>query len=157
MHEIAVSILAENPERLAILQQRLESTRACHIVFAHSSFPASGADAVVRRLQDAHTEVVLVDIDPQGVRLAMHAIEAVHANVATASVFAVGVMNDPSVIVAAMRAGAREYLERDAAADSFGDALKRFSELTAKSRPSAGRARLISVPNGQRGGGATTV
>jgi len=157
MHEIAVSILAENPERLATLQQRLESTRACHIVFAHSSFPSSGSDPVIRRLQDAHTEVVFVDIDPQGVRLAMHAIETCHANVATASVFAVGVMNDPSVIVAAMRAGAREYLERDAIADSFGDALRRFSEVTAKSRTSAARARIIAVTNAKGGAGATTV
>jgi len=55
--------------------------------------------------------------------------------------------------VAAMRAGAREYLERDAVADSFGDALRRFSEVTAKSRTSAGRARIIAVTNAKGGAG----
>ncbi len=156
MHGIAVSILAENPERLAVLQQRIESTQAGHVVFAQASFPASMSDSAIRRIQDSHTEIVLLDIDPHVSGRAIQAIELIHTNV-NASVFAVGALNDSAVIVAAMRAGAREYLERDAAAESFADALKRFAASSAKARASSWRARILAVTNAKGGAGATTV
>jgi pilus assembly protein CpaE len=157
MHAIGVSILSESPERLAVLQQRIENAQLGRVVFAHSIFPANAADPAIRRMQDLRTEVVLVDIGARESGRAMHAIELIHTNVANASVFAAGAMNDPAVIVAAMRAGAREYLERDAAADSFSDALRRFAASSAKARASSGRARILAVANAKGGAGATTV
>lgn len=127
------------------------------VVLAHAGFPAGPADPAVRRIQDLHAEVVIVDVDPQGPRLAMQAIELIHANASSASVFAAGTMNDPSVIVAAMRAGAREYLERDAASESFADALKRFAIASSKLRSLSSRARILAVANAKGGAGATTV
>ncbi len=157
MHAIGVSILSESPERLAILQQRIESTQLGRVVFTHSTFPVNASDPAIRRMQDLRTEIVLVDIGSHQTGRAMQAIEFIHANVANASVFAAGVMNDPTVIVSAMRAGAREYLERDAAAESFSDALRRFAATTAKARASSGRARILAVANAKGGAGATTV
>jgi pilus assembly protein CpaE len=157
MNSIAVGILSESPERLAVLQQRIESTQLGRVVFTHSNFPTSAADPAIRRMQDLRAEIVLVDISFHETGRAMQAIEIIHANVANASVFAAGSMNDPSVIVAAMRAGAREYLERDAASDSFAEALKRFSATSAKARASSGRARILAVINAKGGAGATTV
>lgn len=157
MHAIAVSIFSENPERLAVLQQRIESTQMGRVVFTHSSFPADGADSAIRRVQDLRSEVVLVDITSHETGRAMRAIELLHTNVANASVFAAGAMHDPSVIVAAMRAGAREYLERDAGTESFADALRRFAATSAKARTSVGRARILAVINAKGGAGATTV
>src|SRR5207249_9250111 len=60
-------------------------------------------------------------------------------------------------IVAAMRAGAREYLERDATTENFADAFRRFAELNAKARASSGRARILAITNAKGGAGATTV
>jgi pilus assembly protein CpaE len=157
MHAIAVSIFSENPERLAVLQQRIESTQLARVVFAHPAFPTGPADPALRRIQDSRAEIVLVDIDPQGVRLAIQAIELLHANASGASVFSAGAMTDPAVIVAAMRAGAREYLERNAGMESFVDALKRFAESSAKTRGSSTRARILAVTNAKGGAGATTV
>jgi pilus assembly protein CpaE len=157
MYAIAVCILSENPERLVLLQQRLESAQSARIAFGHSTFPAGSGDPIIRRLQDSRAEVVLVDIDPQSSSPAMHAIELVHANVANAAVFAVGAMQDPAVIVSAMRAGAREYLERDATTEAFADAIGRFVSLNTKARSSAPRARIIAVSNAKGGAGATTV
>lgn len=157
MYSIAVGIFSENPERLLVLQQRIESTQLARVIFAHSGFPAGPTDPAVRRIQDLHADIVLVDVDPQGPRLAMQAIEQIHSNSGSASIFAVGTMNDPSVIVAAMRAGAREYLERDAAAESFTDALKRYSIASSKVRSASNRARILVVSNAKGGAGATTV
>jgi pilus assembly protein CpaE len=157
MYSITVGIFSENPERLSVLQQRVESTQMARVVLAHSGFPAGPADPTVRRIQDLHADIVLVDVDPQGPRLAMQAIELIHINARSASIFAAGTMNDPSVIVAAMRAGAREYLERDAPAESFADALKRFAIASSKLRSSSSRARILAVTNAKGGAGATTV
>jgi pilus assembly protein CpaE len=157
MHRIAVGIFSENPERLTVLQQRIESTQSGRIVFAHSAFPSSASDPIIRKIQESQAEIVLVDIEPQASARAMHAIELIHANVANVSLFAAGALNDPSMIVSAMRAGAREYLERDAATESFADALNRFAALNANTRTSSGRARILTVTNAKGGAGATTV
>src|SRR5258708_29899429 len=153
MNAIAVGILSESPDRLGVLQQRVESSQLGRVVFTHSNFPINAADPAIRRIQDLRAEIVLVDISSHDIGRAMQAVELIHANIANASVFAAGAMSDPAVIVAAMRAGAREYLERDAASDSFSEALNRFASTSAKARPSSGRARILAVltPKGSAG------
>lgn len=127
------------------------------VVLANLGFPASAADSAVRRLQDSHADIVVVDVDPQGPRLAMQAIELLHSQVSASSIFAVGTMIDPSVIVASMRAGAREYLEHEASSESFADAFKRYALATSKLRASSSRARILAVVNAKGGAGTTTV
>ena len=126
MHGIAVTLLTEDKERLMVLQQRLESTQMGRNVFGHVGFPASPTDAILRQIQDVHADVVLVDIDPQNIQRAMHAIELIHSNTSEIVIFAVGPMTDPGTIVSAMRAGAREYMERNATPESMVDAFTRF-------------------------------
>ena len=122
MHGIAVTLLTEDKERLMVLQQRLESTQMGRNVFGHVGFPTSPTDAILRQIQDVHADVVLVDIDPQNIQRAMHAIELIHSNTSEIVIFAVGPMTDPGTIVSAMRAGAREYMERNATPESMVDA-----------------------------------
>jgi pilus assembly protein CpaE len=157
MHGISIAILSDHPERLALLQQRVEATQLGRVVLAHPGFPVSGADTAIRRMQDSRTEVVVVDVGAKDPGRAMLAIELVQANVANVAVFAVGAMSDPTVIVAAMRAGAREYIEREAASEAFSDALRRFAASASKARASAGRARILAVCNAKGGAGSTTV
>ena len=157
MHEISVGVISENSERLILLQRRIEATQLGHVVFAHGNFPLSATDAGIRRMQDLHTEIVLIDIAARDISRAMQAVELIHGNVANCAVFAVGAMNDPAVIVAAMRAGAREYLEQDAPTEAFTDALRRFNASTTKARASLGRARILAIANAKGGAGATTV
>ncbi|HXY14111.1 MAG TPA: AAA family ATPase [Terriglobales bacterium] len=157
MHGIAVTLLTEDKERLAVLQQRLESTQIGRNLFAHVGFPASPNDPVLRQVQDVRAEVVLVDIDPQNVQRAIQAIELIHANAPEIVIFAIGTMNNPETIVSAMRAGAREYLERSASAESIMEAFSRFSASRGKARSASGRARVFAVTNAKGGSGATTV
>jgi pilus assembly protein CpaE len=157
MHGIAVTLLTEDKERLTVLQHRLESTQIGRNLFAHVGFPASPTDPVLRQIQDVRSEVVLVDIDPQNVQRAIHAIEMIHGSTAEIAIFAIGTMNNPETIVSAMRAGAREYLERNAPAESIVDAFTRFSSARGRSRNASGRARVLVVTNAKGGSGATTV
>jgi Flp pilus assembly CpaE family ATPase len=157
MHGIAVTLLAQDKERLTVLQGRLESTQMGRNVFSHAGFPSGPTDPVLRQIQDVHTEVVLVDLDPEKTQSAIRAIELIHNNTEEISIIAVGPMVDPAVIVSAMRAGAREYLERNASSESMVEALTRFSTSRSKSRAASGRARVFTVANAKGGAGATTV
>jgi pilus assembly protein CpaE len=157
MHGIAVTLLTEDKERLTVLQQRLETTQIGRNVFGYIGFPASPSDPILRQVQDVRTEVVLVDIDPQNVQRAIHAIELIHNNTSEIAIFAIGAMNNPETIVSAMRAGAREYLERTASAESIVEAFTRFATSRGKARTTSGRARVFVVTNAKGGSGATTV
>ena len=157
MHGIAVTLLTEDKERLTVLQQRLESTQMGRNVFGHVGFPASPTDPILRQIQDVHADIVLVDIDPQEPNRAMQAIELIHANTSEIVIFAVGAMNDPGTIVSAMRAGAREFVERNATPESMVDALTRFAASRGRTRTTSGRARVFVVVNAKGGAGATTI
>ena len=74
MFSITVGIFSENPERLSVLQQRIEGTQTARVALANLGFPTTPTDAAVRRLQDSHADVVVIDVDPQGPRLAMQTI-----------------------------------------------------------------------------------
>jgi len=157
MQGLAVTFLTEDKERQASLQHRVESTQSGRNVFSHVGFPTSATDPILRQLQDVRTEVVVVDIDPGNVKRAIDVIELIHANTTDVAIFAVGSMNDPGTIVAAMRAGAREYLERNANSEAVVEAFDRFTSSRSKTRTSAGRARVFVVTNAKGGAGATTV
>ena len=157
MHGIAVTLLTEDKERLAVLQQRLETAQIGRNVFGHVGFPSSQTDPILRQIQDVHAEIVLVDIDPQNVQRAIHAIELIHNNTSDIVIFAIGQMSNPETIVSAMRAGAREYLERSATAESMVEAFTRFAATRGKARTTSGRARVFAVSNAKGGSGATTV
>jgi len=157
MHGIAVTLLTYEKERLAVLQQRLENTQIGRNVFGHVGFPLTPTDAILRQIQDVRAEVVVVDIDPENVERAIHAIELIQGTTSEIVIFAVGELERPETIVSAMRAGAREYLERGASAESMIEALTRFSASRSKARTTSGRARVFMVTNAKGGLGATTV
>ena len=112
MQGVAVTLLTEDRERLTVLQQRLEGTGMGRNVFSHVGFPTSPTDPVLRQMQDVRTAVVIVDLDAQNAQRAISAIELIQTSTSEIAVFAVGEMTHPPTIVAAMRAGAGEFLER---------------------------------------------
>jgi pilus assembly protein CpaE len=157
MPGIAAALLTEDKERLTVLHSRLEGSRLGQIVFSNLGFPSGPSDPVLRQIQDNRAEVVLVDIDPHSEQRGISAIELIRASTNDITVFAVGEMNHPATIVATMRAGANEYLERNSTPEAIGEALARYSAVRGKLRSTAGRARVFMVANAKGGAGATTV
>ena len=157
MQGIAVTLLSEDRERLSVLQHRLEGTGMGRNVFSHAGFPTSPTDPVLRQIQDVRAEVVIVDIDAHNSQRAISAIELIQANTSDIAVFAVGEMTNPSTIVAAMRAGAGEFLDRGATSEALVEAFTRFAASRGKGRTSSGRARIFTVMNSKGGAGGTTV
>jgi Flp pilus assembly CpaE family ATPase len=157
MQGVAVTLLTEDGERLSVLQHWLEGTGMGRNVFSHVGFPSSPTDPVLRQMQDVRSEVVVLDIDAHSAQRAISAIEIIHANTSDIAIFAVGEMNHPPTIVAAMRAGAGEFLERSATSEALIDAMTRFAASRGKGRTSSGRARIFTVMNSKGGTGGTTV
>ncbi len=156
MHGIAVAVLTEDRDHLSELQNRLEATRLARIVFANVGFPLGATDAILRQIQDLRAEVVLIDISAQNPQPAIKAIELIQANTLQLAIFANGTLQQPTVIVASMRAGAGEYLDDSAGADALLEALTRFSSNRTRSRGGAGKARIFTFLSAKGGAGATT-
>ena len=156
MHGIAVALLTEDREQLVILQNRLESTHVARTVFSHVGFPISATDAIVRQIQDQHTEIVLIDVNADDVQRAVRAIELIRATTNDVAIFAIGEMRNPMTIVGAMRAGAGEFIDRSTGTEALLEAFTRYSASRSKTR-SSGKARVFTVMNAKGGSGATTL
>jgi pilus assembly protein CpaE len=156
MPGIAVALLSEDREQSVVLNSRVESTNLARIVLLHVGLPASPTDAGLLQLQDQHAEVVLVTIDSRNPQRAIRTIELIHSGFPEITIFAVGEMSQPTNIVAAMRAGAREFLDHGANREALVEAFTRFSATLSRSQRSATKARVFTFINAKGGAGATT-
>ena len=156
MPGIAVALLTEDREKSIVLNSRVESTNLARTVISHVGFPAGANDAVLRQLQDQRIEVVLVVMDPQNPQRAIRSIELIHSNIPDVTVFAVGDLSQPTNIVSAMRAGAREFLDYSSSREALVEAFARFSATLSQAQRSASKARVFTFINAKGGAGATT-
>jgi len=156
MHGIAIALLTENREHLSELQRRVEATRLGQIVFSTAGFPTGPTDSILRQIQDLRAEVVVVDISSENPQSAIRAIELLQANTLQLAIFANGSMQQPTTIVASMRAGAGEYLDDSAGSEALLEALTRYSSNRTRTRGGAGKARIFTFIGAKGGAGATT-
>src|SRR5277367_692410 len=156
MPGIAVAILTEDREQSVILNSRVESTNLARMVLNHVGFPLGPGDAILRQLQDQRAEVVLVEIDPRNPQRAIRTIELIHSATPDVTIFAVGEMNQPTTIVSAMRAGAREFVDRAASHEALIEAFSRFTASLSRAQRSSSKARVFTFLNAKGGAGATT-
>jgi pilus assembly protein CpaE len=157
MRGIPVAILTEHQEQQLSIQNRVEATRVARIVFSHVAFPMSATDWIIRQIQDQRAEVVVVDLHPENLQRALAAIELIQATTSDIAIFAMGEISNPMNIVAAMRAGACEYMDRQAGDEDWLDAFARFSAARAKKQGGTRKTRVFTVINAKGGAGSTTV
>ena len=156
MHGIAVALLTEDRDHLSTLENCLEETRLGRAVFSHAGFPVGPTDAMLRQLQDSRAEVVIIDIFSQDPQRAIRAIELIRSTTQQIAIFAIGEMTQPANIVASMRAGAGEYIDRSAGSEALLEALTRFSSARTRSLGGAGKAKVFTFLSAKGGAGCTT-
>ena len=157
MPELSVVIVATDNEQRAVLQVLVDGTSVARTVHTCASFPVSASDPVTRRVRTANPDVTLVDIPADNPPLALRAIELLHQEMPDAAIFAVGNLNQPQVIVNAMRAGAREFVERPTTTTDLLEAFVRLTAAQRRGRQEGIRGKVFSVINAKGGNGATTV
>src|SRR5579872_6527647 len=131
MPELSVVIIAADNEQRAVLQVLVDGTSIARAVHTQASFPLAATDPVLHRIQTTRADVVLVDLPAENAILALRAIELIHQELPGLALFAIGSISQPQVIVGAMRAGAREFIERPTTTT---DLLEAFVRLTATQR-----------------------
>ena len=157
MAEVTVAVVAPEADQRAILQMQVDSTAMGSTVHTFSAFPAGASDLSVRRMQEANVDVVVVDIPRQEVAAAIRAVELLHAELPRAAVFAVGDATQSQAIIAAMRAGAREFLERPTTTASLLEALVRLAATRRGPKGPTTNGKVFTFVNAKGGSGATTI
>jgi len=157
MPELSVAIIAADSEQRAVLQVMVDGTSVARVAHSFATFPVSANDAVLRRIQAANLDIVLVDIPPDNALAALRGIELLHQELADLAIFVIGSMSHPQVIVSAMRAGAREYIERPTTTADLLDAFVRITAAQKKMERQETRGKLFTMVNAKGGSGATTV
>jgi pilus assembly protein CpaE len=157
MPELAVAILATDNEQRTVLQVLVDGTSVARTVHTCVGFPLATTDPIMRRVQNASPDVIVIDIPVESPTPALRAIEMFHQEVPNCAIFAVGTMSQPQVIVNAMRAGAREYIERPTTTTELLEAFVRLTAAQRKKTSEGVRGKVFTVINAKGGTGATTV
>ena len=157
MPELTVVIVATDNEQRALLQVLVDGTSVARTVHTCASLPVAASDPVTRRVRAASPEVTLVDIPSDNSPLALRAIELLHQEMPDTAIFAIGSLNQPQVIVNAMRAGAREFIERPTTTTDLLEAFVRLTTAQRRGKQEGLRGKVFSVINAKGGNGATTV
>jgi pilus assembly protein CpaE len=157
MPELSVIIVAPDSEQRAILQVLVDGTSVARAVQTFEAYPASANDLAMRKIQAASPDVMLIDIPSENSVAALRAVEWVHQELPKCAIFAVGSMAQSSVIVGAMRSGAREFLERPTTTTDLLEAFVRFTAAQRKIHQEGTRGKIFTVVNAKGGSGATTV
>jgi pilus assembly protein CpaE len=157
MPELSVVAILNDEEQKPLFQVLVDGTSVACLTHAFAQYPQMEGDPIVRRIQDLKPDVILVDLAEKALPAALRAVEVFQAACNKSVVFALGDMNQPQLILAAMRAGAREFMPRPANSDHLLEALNRFVTSQRKLRAPGKRGRVFSVLNAKGGNGATTV
>jgi pilus assembly protein CpaE len=157
MSEVSVVIVASDTEQRAVLQVLVDGTSVARVAHACANFPVATADPILRRIQNAAPNVILVDIPADNATVALRAIELLQQDVPDSAIFAVGAMTKPQVIVNAMRSGAREFIARPTTTTDLLEAFVRLTASQRNVRREETRGKVFTVVNAKGGSGATTV
>jgi len=157
MPELSVVIVATDNEQRTVLQVLVDGTSVARTVHTCPSFPVAASDPVTRRVRTTNADVTLVDIPADNHALALRAIELLRLEMPDTAIFAIGNLNQPQVIVNAMRAGAREFIERPTTTNDLLDAFVRLTTAQRRGRQEGIRGKVFLVMNAKGGNGATTV
>jgi pilus assembly protein CpaE len=157
MPELSVVIIATDSDQRAVLQVLVDGTGVAKTVQTSLSFPVAATDPVMRRVQSAKADAILVDIPAENPAAALRAVELLHEEIHGSALFAIGSMSQPQTIVSAMRSGAREFIERPTTTTDLLEAFVRLSAAQRKVQREEVRGRVFTVVNAKGGSGATTV
>src|SRR6267154_3783192 len=157
MPELSVAVFATDNDQRAVLQVLVDGTSVARTVCSNSTLPLAANDPVIRKTKTLAPDIVMVDIGSNDATMALRTIEFLHQELPESAIFAIGPMTQPQLIVNAMRAGVREYIERPTSTSAL---LEDFVRLTAARRKpgrETSRSKILTVVNAKGGSGATTV
>lgn len=157
MSQLSVVVIGTDDEHRLVLQMQVDATAVAKTVQAHSLFPIASTDPAIRRIRDAAPSVILIDMPRHSSDEALRAIDLIRNEIPRSPIFAVGDVNQPQVIISAMRSGAREFLERPTSTNALLEAFVRLTSAQRTQRNDSERGKIFTFVNAKGGCGATTL
>jgi pilus assembly protein CpaE len=157
MPELSIVNFTADDEQRVVLQMLVDSTAVAKTVHSFSGFPRVVTDPLLRRTLEAKPDAVIVEIPSHNASEALHAIELIHRESAKVAVIAIGEVEQPQMIIAAMRAGAREFIARPATVNHLLEAFVRLTSSQRKTRGKDEHGKVITVLAAKGGCGATSI
>jgi pilus assembly protein CpaE len=157
MSELAVVVLSTDDEHRTVLQMQTDATGVAKTVQSFGAFPLLATDSAMRRIRDLQPAVLLVDIPRQSPGEGVRIIELLHTEASSSAIFAVGETSQAQIIISAMRAGAREFLDRPVSINLLLEAFVRLASSQRKVQASGERGKIFTFVNTRGGCGATTL
>jgi pilus assembly protein CpaE len=157
MPELSAIIVASDAEQRAMLQVLVDDTSVALAAYSSGNLGLIATDPMVRRIHSEGGGVVLVDVPPENPQPALRAIEQLHQELPDLAVFAIGSLSQPQTIVNAMRAGAKEFLQRPLTTNELLEAFVRLTAAKRRTQKEETRGKMFVVLNAKGGCGSTTV
>src|SRR5271169_984994 len=157
MPELSVAIFATDNDQRAVLQVLVDGTSVARTVCVNATLPLAASDPVIRKTQAFAPDVILIDLATDAIAGVLRAVELLHQELSSSALFVVGPMTQPQLIVSAMRAGVREYVERPTTTTDLLEAFVRLTATRRKPGRESSRGKVFTIVNAKGGSGATTV
>jgi pilus assembly protein CpaE len=112
-------------------------------------------DRATLELVETRPEVIIVDM--QEPPAALRALEILHVALPQSWILAISAVNDPGLIIDAMRAGAREFLVKPILPDSLSEAFRRYFTEKERAQNKDKGGEVYCVTSAKGGAGATSL
>jgi hypothetical protein len=109
---LRVAVFAADQARVKLLQDQVRSCQIGAVVLSQVKLPLITMDSIFQQLREQRVRVVLIDLDPQRLEESIRAIRIIRAAAGQVAILAIGHLHTSNTIMAAMAAGADEYLDR---------------------------------------------
>ena len=157
MNPLSVAIFGADEDQCTILKTQVDGTGVAKTLAVFGNLPESNRDSSLRKFEEACAIVALVDIPGNDPSAAIRTMELIHTQMPAVAVLAVGDASKPQIILSAMRAGVREFMERPTSIDSLYEVFARLSSEHRKTPKAAQLGKVFTFLNAKGGSGSTTV
>jgi pilus assembly protein CpaE len=157
MSELAVVIVSTDEQQAAVLQMQVDATAVARTLHTCPGYPQAASDPALRRVRESNAAIVIVEVPRQNSADALRAIELLRIEAPDCTIFALGDLSQPQLIINSMRSGAREFLERPTSTSALLDAFVRMTSSERKTQAQGQRGKVFTFVNAKGGCGATTL
>jgi pilus assembly protein CpaE len=153
--EVTLGVLATSLEERELLRSLVRVLGLRRLVVEVEEYCAAAGDRSTLELVEARPELVIVDM--QDPRAGLKSLEILHVALPETWILAISAVNDPGLIIEAMRAGAREFLVKPIQPESLSEAFQRYLAEKERAQKKDKGGELYCVTSAKGGAGATSV
>jgi len=147
---VGIAVLAESRREAATLVRAVRNTPLARVVFFGRILPQKMLDhSVIKEIQESPTRIALVAVGTKNPQPGINTISQLYASTTGISVVAYGGPVPPSTVVAAMLAGARDFITKGTGPRELTEAFQRLLD-----NDDSGTPPVSSSPDSPSPGGS---